>query len=126
MKFVLNTLQLIAEYQIHEGGVVVNHPSYVVVDTYTVRDKQCNVCNHFFIILSDGHHIVRALLNVSKNCDGSLLQFGDIITINQYTTVVTKETYIIMIGDFYVKNSRADEPNGFPKWFTIKVSYLIA
>ena len=82
MKFVLDTLQLILQYQVHEEGSVVNHPSYVIVDTYAVRDKQCNVHNRFFIILSDGHHIVRVLLNISKNYDGALLQFGDIIMIN--------------------------------------------
>ena len=71
------------------------------------------VATVFFIILSDGHNIVKALLNISKNCDGALLQFGDIITINQYTTVVLKEQYIIMIGDFYVKYSMVNEPNGF-------------
>ena len=67
-----------------------------------------------FFILSDGHHIVRAIFNISKNCDGGLLQFGDIITINQYTTVVTKEQYIIMIDDFYVKHSRVNEITVFP------------
>ena len=92
MKFVLDSLQLITQYQVQKEGFVVNFHSYVIVDTYAVKYKQCNVRNVFFIILSDGHHIVRALLNISKNCDGSLLQFGDIITINQYTTVVTKET----------------------------------
>ena len=49
MKFVLDTLQLIAQFQIHEGGVVVNRPSFVVVDTYTVRDKRCNVRNRFLL-----------------------------------------------------------------------------
>ena len=82
MKFVLDTLQLIGQYQIHEEGLVVNHPSYVVVDTYTVRDKGCNVRNRFIIILSDGRNIVKALLNISKNREGALLRFGDIITIN--------------------------------------------
>ena len=124
MEFVLDTLQLIAQYQIHEGGVVVNHPSYVVVDTYTVRDKRCNVCNHFFIILSDGRNIVKALLTISKNREGALLRFGDIITINQYSTVVSKEQYIIMIGDFYVKHSRVREPDGFPDWFTINANLV--
>ena len=90
MKFALNTLQLISQYQVHEEGSVVNHPSYVIIDTYAVRDKPYNVHNRFFIILSDGHHIVSALLNISQNCDGALLQFDDIIMINQYTTVVTK------------------------------------
>ena len=124
MKFVLDTLQLISQYQVHEEGSVVNHPSYVIVDTYAVRDKRCNVQNRFFFILSDGHHIIKAILNISKNCDGALLQFGDIITINQYTTVVTKEQYIIMIGDFYVKHSRVNEPDGFPQWFTINVDLV--
>ena len=124
MKFVLDTLQLIAQYQIHEEGVVVNHPSYVVVDTYTVRDKRCNVRNRFFIILSDGRNIVKALLNISKNREVALLIFGDIITINQYTTVVTKEQYLIMIDDFYVKHSRVNEPNGFPLWFTINTDLV--
>ena len=78
----------------------------------------------FFIILSDGHHIVKALLNISKNSDGALLQFGDIITINQYTTVVSQEQYIIMIGDFYVKHSRVNEPNGFPHWFTVNADLV--
>ena len=124
MKFVLDTLQLIAQYQIHKGGLVVNHPPYVVVDTYTVRDKRCNVRNRFFIILSDGRNIVKALLNISKNREGALLRFGDIITINQYTTVVSQEQYIIMIGDFYVKHSRVNEPNGFPHWFTVNADLV--
>ena len=73
MKFASDTLQLIAQYQIYEGGVVVNHPSFVVVDTYTVRDKRCNVRNRFFIILSDGRNIVKALLTITKNREGALL-----------------------------------------------------
>ena len=124
MKFALDSLQLISQYQVHKEGSVVIFPSWVIIDTYTVKDKRCNVCHRFFIVLSNGHHIVRALLSISKNRDGSLLQFGDIITINQCTIVVTKETYIIMIGDFYVKNSRANEPNGFPHWFTIMLIML--
>ena len=124
MEFVLDSLQVISHYQVHEEGSVVNHPSYVIMETYAVRDKRCNVDNRFFFILSDGHHIVRAILNISKNCDGGLLQIGDIITINQYTTVVTKEQYIIMIDDFYVKHSRVNEPNGFPLWFTINTDLV--
>ena len=124
MKFALDSLQLISQYQVHKAGSVVICPSWVIVDTYTVNDKRCNVRRRFFIVLSDGHHIVRALLSISKNRDGPLLRFGDIITINQYTTVVTKETYMIMIGDFYVKNSKAHEPNGFPNWFTINVDHV--
>ena len=124
MKFASDTLQLIAQYQIYEEGVVVNHPSFVVVDTYTVRDKRCNVRNRFFIILSDGRNIVKALLTITKNREGALLRFGDIITINQYSTVVSKEQYIIMIGDFYVKHSRVHEPDGFPDWFTINANLV--
>ena len=112
------------QYQIHEEGLVVNHPSYVIVDTYAVRDKRYNVCNRFFVILSDRHHIDKELLNISKNCDGALLQFGGIITINQYTTVVSKEQYIIMIGDFYIKYSWVNEPNGSPQWFTINADLV--
>ena len=29
-----------------------------------------------------------------------------------------------MIGDFYVKHSRVNEPNGFPKWFTINADLV--
>ena len=114
MKFVLDTLQLILQYQVHEEGSVVNHPSYVIVDTYAVRDKRCNVHNRFFYHSEQWTSYYKSILNISKNCDGALLQFGDIITINQYTTVVTKEQYIIVIGDFYVKHSRVNEPKGFP------------
>ena len=77
-----------------------------------------------FIILSDGHHIVKTLLNISKNCDRALLQFGDIITINQHTTVVLKAQYIILIGDFYVKYSKVNEPDGFPQWFTLNADLV--
>ena len=115
MKFTLDSLQLFSQYQIHKEGSLVSSPSWVIIDTYMVKDKRCNVHNRFFIILRDGYHIVRALLSISKNCDKPLLQFGDIITINQYTTVVTKKTYITMIGDFYIKHSKANEFNGFPK-----------
>ena len=29
-----------------------------------------------------------------------------------------------MIGNFYVKNSRVNEPNGFPNWFTINFDHI--
>lgn len=86
-----------------------------------MADKRFNVRDRFFIILSDEHHIVRALLIISKNGDELLLQLGDIIMINQYTTVAAKDTRIVIIHDFYVKHSRADKPNGYPERFTINV-----
>ena len=70
MKFALDSLQLISQYQVHKAGSVVIFPSWVIVDTYTVKDKRCNVRRRFFIVLSDGHHVVRALLSISKNRDG--------------------------------------------------------
>ena len=48
MEFVLDSLQVISHYQVHEEGSVVNHPSYVIMETYAVRDKRCNVDNRFF------------------------------------------------------------------------------
>ena len=104
---------------------ICSHLSLLGDCRYIYNERLAVLClPPFFIVLSDGHHIVRALLSISNNRDGPLLQFGDIITINQYTTVVTKETYIIMIGDFYLNNSRANEPNGFPTWFTINVDHV--
>ena len=98
-----------------------NKPTLLVVNTYTVRDNWCNVRDRYFIILSNGHQIVRALLKVSINGNGSLLQLGDIMKINQYNMVIAEGTYIVMISDFYVKQSSADKPNGFLEWFSIVV-----
>ena len=102
-------------------GYIVYKPTWLIVGTYNVPDKRCNVRDRCFVILSDGHYIVRALLTISINGDRSLLQLGDIIKINQYQIVVAKDTYIVMIGDFYVKHLSADKPNGYPEWFTINI-----
>ena len=93
----------------------------LVVNTYTVRDSRCNIRKRRFVILSDGHYLVRALLNVSINGNGSVLQFGDIITINHYNMIVAKDTCVLMIHDFYIKHSNINQPNGFPEWFSIDI-----
>lgn len=98
-----------------------NKPTLLIVDTYTFRDNGCNLRDRCFIILSDCHQVVRVLLKVSINGNGSLLQLGDIIKINQYNMVIAEGTYIVMISDFYVKQSSDDKLNGFPKWFSIVV-----
>ena len=35
--------------------------------------------------------------------------------------VVAIDTCILMINDFYVQHSNADQPNGFPDWFSIDI-----
>ena len=124
MVFDLDSLQLITHQMDGTVGFIVHEPTYLVVDTYYVPDKRCNVLDRCFIILSDGHHIVRALLTIAKNGAGSVLQLGDIIKINQYNTVLAKDTYIVMISDFYVKHSNSNKPNGFPQWFTINIDQV--
>ena len=103
------------------GKTSSNEPTLLVVDTYIVCDNRCNVRDRCFIILSDGHQIVQVLLKVSINGNGSLLQLGDIIKINQYNMVIAEGTYIVMVSDFYVKQSSADNSNGFPEWFSIVI-----
>ena len=87
----------------------------------TVRDNRCNIRKRRFIILSNGHYIVQALLNILINGNRSVLQFGDVIKIHHYHMVVAVDTCILMISDFYVKHSNADQPNEFPDWFTINI-----
>ena len=121
MDVVLDSLQILAQPM---ATTTLNEPTLLVVNTYTVRDNWCNVRKRRFIILSDGHYIVRALLNVSINGNGSVLQFGDIITINHYNMVVAIDTCIMMINDFYVKHSNINQPNGFPEWFSINIDNI--
>ena len=82
---VLDSLKLITQ---PTGKTNSNEPTLLIVNTYTVRDNRCNVLDRCFIILSDGHQIVRALLKVYINGNGSFLQLGDIIKINQYNMVI--------------------------------------
>ena len=35
--------------------------------------------------------------------------------------VITKDTYIVMTSEYYVKHMNADKPNGFPEWFLIDI-----
>ena len=114
----LDSLDMITQPR---ATIMLNAPTLLVVNTYTVQDSRCNVRRQHFVILSDGHYIVRALLNVSINGNGSVLQFGDIITINHYNMVVAIDTCIMMINDFYVKHSNINQPNGFPEWFSIDI-----
>ena len=114
----LDSLDMITQPR---ATIMLNAPTLLVVNTYTVRDSRCNVRRRHFVILSDGHYIVRALLNVAINGNGSVLQFGDIITINHYNMVVAIDTCIMMINDFHVKHSNIDQPNGFPEWFSIDI-----
>ena len=93
----LDSLHMITQPR---ATIMLNEPTLLVVNTYTVRDNRCNVRKRRFVILSDGHYIVRALLNVSVNGNGSVLQFGDIITINHYNMVVAIDTCIMMINDY--------------------------
>ena len=103
------------------GTTTLNEPTLLVVSTYTVHDNQYNIRKQCFIILSNGHYMVQALLNVLINGNGSVLQFGNIIKINHYNMVLAVDTCILMIHDFYVKHSNADQPNGFPDWFSINI-----
>ena len=97
MDVVLDSLKMLVQ---PIATTTLNEPTLLVVNTYTVRDNRCNVRKQRFIILSDGHYIVRALLNVSINGNRSVLQFGDIIKINHYNMVVATDTCILMINDF--------------------------
>ena len=99
-------------------------PTLLVVNTYTVRDSRCNVRKQRFVILTDGHFLVRALLNVSINGNGSVLQFGNIIKILDYHIIVAIDTCILMIHDFYVQHSKADQPTGLPNWFSIDIDNI--
>ena len=57
-----------------------------------------------------------------SNGNRFLLQLGDIIKDNQYNMVFARNTFIVMISDFYVKHSNADNPNRFPDWFSINIA----
>ena len=118
MEFVLDSLQKLT---LPTRTSTLIESTLLVVNTYSVCDSRCNVRKRRFVVLTDGHFLVRALLNVSINGNGSMSQFGDIIKINHYNMVVTIDTCILMIHDFYVKHSNADQPNGFPDWFSINI-----
>ena len=106
MNFVLDSLQMLAQPM---ATTTLNEPTLLVVNTYTVCDNRYNVCKQHFIILSDWYYIVRALLNVLINGNESVLQFGNIIKINHYNMVVATDTCILMINNFYIKYSNADQ-----------------
>ena len=118
MDFMLDSLQMLTQ---PTATSTLIEPSLLVVNTYTVCDSRCNVCKRRFIILLDGHILVRALLNILINGNGSVSQFSDIIKIYHYHMVVAIDTCILMINDFYVQHSKAEQPNGFPNWFSIDI-----
>ena len=117
----LDSLSLIANRHDPTKESVVRQPTWLVVDAYTVPDGRCNIPHRYMFILSDGHHIVRALLTLSTNGNGLTIKSGDIIKIIKYETIVVKDTYIVMIDDFYVCHSSAGKPDGYPEWFTINI-----
>ena len=118
----LDSLWLITNRHDQTNECVVRQPTWLVVDVYSVPDDCCNISHRYMFILSDGHHIIRAPLTLSTNGNGSIIKSGDIIKIIKYETVVVKDTYIVMIGDFYVCHLSAGKPNGYPEWFTININ----
>ena len=84
MDFKLDSLQLITHCQDRTLGSVVCQPTWLIVDRYSVPDDCCSIACRYFIILSNGHYIARALLTLSMNGARLLLQLGDIITIIKY------------------------------------------
>ena len=121
MEFVLDSLQTLT---LPTRTSTLIEPTLLVVNTYTVLDSRCNVRKRRFVVLTDGHFLVRALLNVSINGNGSVLHFGDIIKILDYHMVVAIDTCILMIHDFYVQHSKADQPTGLPNWFSIDIDNI--
>ena len=121
MEFVLDSLQKLT---LPTRTSPLIGPILLVVNTYSVLDSRCNVRKRRFVVLTDGHFLVRALLNVSINGNGSVLQFGDIIKILDYHMVAAIDTCILMIHDFYVQHSKADQPTGLPNWFSIDIDNI--
>ena len=121
MDFKLDSLKLITHRKDRTLESVVCQPTWLVVDAYSLPDDRCNIPHRYMFILSDGHHIVRALLTLSANGNGLTIKSGDIIKIIKYETIVVKDTYIVMVGDFYVCHSSAGKPDGYPEWFTINI-----
>ena len=64
MEFVLDSLQMLT---LPTATSTLIEPTLLVVNTYTVCVSQCNVRKRRFLILTDGHFLVQALLNVSIN-----------------------------------------------------------
>ena len=81
MDFKLDSLKLITHRKDRTLESVVCQPTWLVVDAYTVPDGRCNIPHRYMFILSDGHHIVRALLTLSTNGNGLTIKSGDIIKI---------------------------------------------
>ena len=121
MDLKLDSLRLIAHNHDQSNVSGVCQPTWLVVDAYSVPDDRCKISDRYIFILSDGHHIVRALLTLSTNGNGSIIKSGDIIKIIKFQTAVVKDTYLVMIGDFYVIQSSAGKPDGYPDWFTINI-----
>ena len=84
MDLKLDSLRLIAHNHDQTNVSVVCQPTWLVVDAYSVPDDRCKISDRYIFILSDGHHIVRALLTLSTNGNGSIIKSGDIIKIIKF------------------------------------------